>query len=89
MHVGWSTIGAAILAVSLPHWRLGIVLGTLHVFLMSLTVMITGNHWWLDIVGGWMVVTGAFAVASRLPERLPLPWRGRVAPVSGPSPRAP
>ena len=86
MHVGWSTIGAVILAVSLPRWRLGTILGVLHVGLMATTVMITGNHWWLDIVGGWIVISGAFIVARLLPAELPWPWRRSVRPVADPIP---
>jgi membrane-associated phospholipid phosphatase len=85
MHVGWSTIGAVILAVSLPRWRLGIILGALHVFLMATTVVITGNHWWLDLVGGWLVVAGAFVAARRLPQELPRPWRRRAASSADPT----
>jgi len=70
MHIGWSTIGAIMLAVAIPRWRsipLGPLLGLLHVSLMTLTVMATGNHFILDAVGGWLVVLGAFALARVLP----------------------
>jgi hypothetical protein len=79
MHVGWTTIGAAILAVSLVRWRLGLILGIIHVTMMCLTVMVTGNHWWLDFVGGWVVVLAAFLVARLLPAELPWPWQRRAA----------
>lgn len=70
MHIGWTTIGAIMLAVAIPTWRgipLGPLLGLLHVGMMTLTVMATGNHFILDAVGGWLVVLGAFAVARWLP----------------------
>jgi len=70
MHIGWSTIGAIMLAVAIPSWRsipLGPLLGLLHISLMTLTVMATGNHFILDAVGGWLVVLGAFALARVLP----------------------
>jgi membrane-associated phospholipid phosphatase len=77
MHIGWSTIGAIMVGVSLPKWRIGWILGITHVILMCLTVMITGNHWWLDIVGGWLIVLAAFAVARRLPAEIRWPWATR------------
>ena len=42
---------------------------------MTITVMATGNHYWLDAVGGWLIVAAAFAVARLLPRRSPLHWR--------------
>lgn len=65
MHIGWSVIAALWLAVSLRRWRIGAILGTIHVLLMSLTVMATGNHFWLDIVGGFAVVAAAVALDRR------------------------
>src|SRR5262245_36802183 len=56
MHVGWTTIGAFMLAAAIPHKRIGAILGTLHVAIMSMTVIVTANHFVLDIVGGWLVV---------------------------------
>jgi hypothetical protein len=80
MHFGWTVIGAFMLAAALPRWRSGALLGTLHVVLMSLTVMITGNHFVLDIAGGLLVVAASFAAARLLPRTLPLPWRSRATP---------
>ena len=77
MHIGWSTVGAIMLAVAIPSWRripLGPLLGLLHISLMTLTVMATGNHYWLDAVGGWLIVLGAFVLARLLPG-WQSPWR--------------
>jgi membrane-associated phospholipid phosphatase len=74
MHVGWTTIGGIMLAVSFPWKRIGVVLGALLVGLMCFTVMVTGNHWFLDLIGGWTVVFIAFAVERRLPDRIEFPW---------------
>lgn len=74
MHIGWSTIAAVIVGVSLTRWRLGWIIGSAHVAMMCLTVMATGNHWWLDIAGGWAVVLAAFLAARLLPADLPIPW---------------
>ncbi len=97
MHIGWSTIGAVMLAVAIPRWRkipLGPLLGLLHISMMTLTVMATGNHFVLDAVGGWLVVLAAFALARALPGwRSPLraprgfiPSPGAPRPASGASP---
>jgi membrane-associated phospholipid phosphatase len=74
MHVGWTTIGAFMLAMALPKYKIGWFLGALLVALMCLTVMATGHHWWLDFIGGWIVVAAAFGVARILPERIDIPW---------------
>lgn len=74
MHIGWTTIGAFMLAAAIPNRRIGAVLGIVHVSMMTLTVMATGNHYVLDIVGGWAIVAAAFAIAHLLPAPLPLPW---------------
>ena len=77
MHIGWSTIGALMLAVSIPAWRgipFGPLLALFHTGMMTLTVMATGNHFILDAVGGWLVVAGAFLVAALIPGWRN-PWR--------------
>ena len=75
MHIGWTTVAALWLAVALPRWRLGATLGALHVAVMCLTVMATGNHYVLDIVGGFAIAGGAVALARLLPEDLGAPLR--------------
>ena len=55
MHIGWTTIAALWLAAALPWWRIGAILGTVHVGLMCVTVVVTGNHYVLDIVAGFAV----------------------------------
>lgn len=74
MHVGWTTIGGLMLAMALPKYKIGWFLGTLLVALMCFTVMATGNHWWLDFIGGWIVVALAFGFARILPEWVDIPW---------------
>lgn len=77
MHIGWSTVGALMLSGAIRWRRLGTVLGVTHVTLMTITVMATGNHYFLDAVGGWLIVLAAFIIAALLPTPLPLPWRRR------------
>lgn len=79
MHIGWSLIAAAWIAVAVPWMRLGPVLGALHVVIMGAAVMATGNHFWLDIVGGFAVVAAAVgfdrAVSRWLTAERPAPLR--------------
>ncbi|HYH11359.1 MAG TPA: phosphatase PAP2 family protein [Thermomicrobiales bacterium] len=83
MHVGWTTIAALMLWVAFPG-RFRIVGKALAVFLVALitfTVMVTGNHYWLDAVGGWIIIGAAVAINRWLPWPFPMPW-------SEPSPRS-
>lgn len=77
MHVGWTTIGALMLWVAFPgRFRVvGQALAVLLVAMITVTVMVTGNHYWLDAVGGWIIVLTAVAINRALPWRLPMPWR--------------
>ena len=74
MHIGWSTIGALTVATCLPRIKgfpIGWVIGGFHITMMTLTVMATGNHYFLDEVGGWLVVAASLA-ACLVPDG-PLP----------------
>ena len=74
MHIGWSTIGALTVATCLPRIKgfpIGWVIGGFHVTMMTLTVMATGNHYFLDEVGGWLVVAVALVLAWFLTDRFP------------------
>jgi hypothetical protein len=75
MHIGWSTIGALMLATCLPRVRginVGAYIGAFHVVMMTTTIMVTGNHYWLDAVGGWIVVFAAWLAARYVVDYLPL-----------------
>lgn len=79
MHIGWTTVAAMWLAAAIPWYRVGAVLGAIHLAVMCVTVVVTGNHYVLDIVGGFLVVAGALAVAHLLPDsRSWWPWRRAV-----------
>jgi hypothetical protein len=76
MHICWTTIAALWLAAALPRWRLGAVLGSFHVLLMCLAVIVTGNHYVLDIVAGFAVAGSALLVVRFLPlASSRLQWR--------------
>ncbi len=83
MHIAWTVVAAAMLAAAFRRWRLGTILGTLHVVLMCVTVVVTGNHYVLDIVGGFLLDAAAFGIVALLPARLPWSWSRSAV---GPSP---
>ncbi len=71
MHMGWTSIAALWLAVTLRRWWLGTILGVAHLTMMGYVVMVTGNHYVLDIFGGLLLAGIAIIVAWLLPDRLP------------------
>jgi len=73
MHIAWTALAALWLAAALPWRRIGAVLGALHLGMMSLAVLVTGNHYLLDIVAG-LGVAAAGLVLARLRSAFPL-WR--------------
>lgn len=75
MHIGWTTVVALWLAVTFPRRHIGAIIGVIHLTIMAYVVMVTGNHWVLDVVGGLATTGVAWLVAARLPDRLP--WTDR------------
>jgi membrane-associated phospholipid phosphatase len=71
MHIGWTSIAALWLAGAIRWRNLGAILGLLHLSLMCVTVVVTGNHYVLDIVGGFLVAGAAILLARVLPRILP------------------
>ncbi len=54
LHVGWALIAAwAILRSTTGRWRWA---GLVHPLIMTLAVVMTANHWWLDVVGAALLV---------------------------------
>jgi membrane-associated phospholipid phosphatase len=86
MHVGWTIIGGVMLAAAIPKWRIGATLGAIHIALINVAVVVTGNHYVLDAVGGFLIVSAAFAIARLLPAELPWPWRRSAPAVVQPGP---
>lgn len=74
MHVGWTTLAAITLAVCLPWRKTGLAIATALIVMISLTVMVTGNHYWLDGVAGWIVIGVAALINRALPYPLPISW---------------
>lgn len=84
MHIGWTTIAALILWTCIPRVNgvpIGPILGTIHISIMTLTVMATGNHYWTDAVGGWLIIAGAILLARYLTGRLPIRFPRLFSPV--------
>jgi hypothetical protein len=67
MHIGWTVIAALWLAAAIPWRHIGALLGATHVFLMCMTVVVTGNHYVLDVVAGFLVAGSAVALERILP----------------------
>jgi membrane-associated phospholipid phosphatase len=83
MHCGWSMVAGLMIAQALP-WRwAGWTVGGFIILLMPVTVIVTGNHYWLDVVGGWLVVGVALLINRRLPFPLPIRWPWQEAPQPG------
>ena len=74
MHIGWTTIAALMIAVALPWRKVGIAVATFMVLSMTVTVIVTGNHYWLDIIGGWLIVAAALTINRALPFPLEIAW---------------
>ena len=67
LHVGWSLLVAwAVVTVSRSRWR-WLVLA--HPVLMSLVVVATANHWWLDGIAAGALLVGCVLASRFLPRR--------------------
>ncbi len=65
MHTGWST-WCAIVLFPLVRRRWAKALVVLYPGLTVFCILITGNHYWLDAVGGWAALGGGWLIGSRL-----------------------
>jgi membrane-associated phospholipid phosphatase len=90
MHCGWTMIGGIMVAAALPWPWIGRAVGLFLTLLLAVTVMVTGNHYWLDVVGGWIVVALSLAINRVLPYPLPIrwPWQRDPGPDPAVSPQA-
>jgi membrane-associated phospholipid phosphatase len=68
LHVGWSTWSALALIPLCRRWWLK-VLVALDPIATIFAIVVTGNHWILDAVGGWVVLALGYG-AARLVERV-------------------
>jgi hypothetical protein len=78
LHGGWSLwCACALVPVLRRRWAKALVV--LHPVVQFFAIMVTGNHFWIDAVVGWLCLAAAYALA-RFVESLPL---GRTAPDAG------
>jgi hypothetical protein len=70
MHVGWTTFFSIGLWLAIPNRKLATLVLLFIPTLMTMTVMVTGNHYWLDAVGGWLVIGAAFVINRLVPYPL-------------------
>jgi membrane-associated phospholipid phosphatase len=71
LHIGWATACAIALWPRLRHWWSRALIAAYPAAMLFATVM-TGNHFFLDAVGAWIVLGVAYALASS-----PSWWRRR------------
>ncbi len=68
LHVGWALIaGWAITASTKSRWRW---LGFAHPITMTLAVVVTANHWWLDVIGAAALVYVAILADRPVQRRI-------------------
>lgn len=81
MHCGWTMVAGLMISAAVPWQWVGRTLFVFLTLLLAVTVIVTGNHYWLDIVGGWAVVGVSLAINRMLPFPLPVPWPWQTAQV--------
>lgn len=70
MHVGWTTYVAICVSMLMPSVRWRILFVLFMASLITYVVIITGNHYWLDALVGWMFIGTAIAVNRIIPYPL-------------------
>ncbi|MFI5554827.1 bifunctional glycosyltransferase 87/phosphatase PAP2 family protein [Streptomyces sp. NPDC051738] len=61
LHFGWSLWCGLVIVILAPRWWMK-ALGLLHPLFTVTAIVVTGNHWVLDAVGGALVVGAGFGV---------------------------
>ncbi|MGN8245785.1 phosphatase PAP2 family protein [Cellulomonas soli] len=80
MHAGWS-LWVAVAAFAASRSRVVRGLGIAYALTTAVCVLVTGNHWTLDVLAGWVVVGAAAAVCHGLRVRT-RPTVGAAAPLT-------
>lgn len=70
MHVGWTTFVAVAVSLLFSNKAVRIAFVTFMAALITYVVIITGNHYWLDALVGWMFIGSAFVVNRFIPYPL-------------------
>ena len=68
MHVAWSVIASALIAAAFPRRTPALTIAVLHPILMAIAVVVTANHYLLDVVAGLLVLSLS-VLSVRLYER--------------------
>jgi hypothetical protein len=64
LHFGWAMIEAiAVISILKSRWRWLIVL---HPLLMAMSIIATGNHWWIDAAAAAVIIIGSVALYRML-----------------------
>lgn len=74
MHVGWTTFVAVAVSLLFASPKVRFIFVAAIALLMSYVVIITGNHWWIDGVVGWIFIGSAFVVNRFIPYPLSKQW---------------
>lgn len=87
VHIAWALVaGLSLLVLARAPWARAF--GAVYPFLMLVAVVVTGNHYFMDALGGVGIVFAAFVVASaweRYRRSIPWLWQRPVpGPISGP-----
>ena len=69
MHIGWSTWCALVL-VPLLRRRWAKVLAALYPVLTLMCIVVTGNHYWIDGVGGLLCLAAGYGLATVVTRRV-------------------
>jgi membrane-associated phospholipid phosphatase len=79
MHVAWSAIAGIMLALVIGRrWAWGIAAA--HPTMMAFTVVVTANHYVMDVVGGLFVLALSIASVAFLPRLNTVRGRMQTAP---------
>ncbi|MFN2536866.1 MAG: phosphatase PAP2 family protein [Mycobacteriales bacterium] len=70
LHVGWAALVAwTVWRQAPPRWRW---LGPAHLALMTIVVVASANHWWLDAIVAVLLLCLVVVAVERFPRRVPL-----------------
>jgi len=77
MHVGWTTFVAIAVSLLITNRWLARLFVVFMASLITYIVMITGNHYWLDALVGWLFIGTALVINHLLPYPLIKTWLAR------------
>jgi membrane-associated phospholipid phosphatase len=85
MHVAFALM-IALPAMRLVRWRALKVAWSLYPGIVTMVVVVTGNHWWLDAaLGALVAAVAAVAATFALARARPAVWAWRAVPAEAPA----